>query len=370
MATRFLHIGDLHLGSALGGMRGGEARAWRDEALEALREMLTKARDEGASFLLFAGDVFDTPTPDSALAERFFAILRDSALPTLIAPGNHDYFIRGGVYDRPDCPPNVFVFREATLTAKSLPALGVTVYGYAFLCDTHEAPTLPSKEELARDSINLLLAHGMLGAPASPYAPITGAALSLSGFDYAALGHVHLPSPPRRFGNTVAAYSGFFAGRGFDETGEGHANLVTVEGACTRILPLTSTAYQFHVLDVDCGGLASGEDVRRLVADTLADMALPEKSAVRVQLSGEVDADCSISTHALMRLGEEFSLFEIKDKTTPLFDRTRLLCEPTLQGAFYRAMLPRMESADEQTRLIATEALCLGLAALAGKEVE
>ena len=370
MAVRFLHIGDLHLGSALGGMSGERARVFRAEALEALREMLAKARNEGASFLLFAGDVFDTPTPDRTLAERFFSILQDIALPTLIAPGNHDYFIRGGVYDRADCPPNVFVFREAALTAKSLPVPDVTVYGYAFLSDTHEAPALPSKEELARDSINILLAHGVLGAPASPYAPITGAALSLSGFDYAALGHVHMPSPPRRFGNTVAAYSGFFAGRGFDETGAGHANLVTVKDARIEILPLTSTAYQFHVLDVDCAGLTSGEEVRRLVANTLTDVALPDKSAVRVRLLGEVGADCSISTHALTRLGERFSLFEIKDKTAPLFDRARLLCEPSLRGAFYRAMLPRLEKGDEQERLIATEALRLGLAALAGKEVE
>ena len=369
MAVRFLHIADLHLGSAFGGMSRAEARAWRTEGLEALRTVLAEATDKGASLLLFAGDVFDTPTPDTTLAESFFAILHETGLPTVIAPGNHDYFLRGGIYDSGKIPENVFIFREEALTARRFPTLGVTVYGYAFRQDTHEAPTLPAKEELRGDTVNILLAHGVLGTPASPYAPITGAALSRAGFDYAALGHVHLPQAPCRFGNTVAAYPGFFAGRGFDETGAGHANLVTVDGARIEILPLTSTAYQFHILDIDCTGAANGEDVRRLVAAALGTASLPKKSAVRAMLSGEVGADCLISAHALTRLGAEFSLFEIKDNTAPLFDRARLLCEPSLRGAFYRAMQKHLENDDADARAIATEALRLGLAALAGKEV-
>ena len=41
----------------------------------------------------------------------------------------------------------------------------------------------------------------------------------------------------------------------------------------------------------------------------------------------------------------------------------------TLRGAFYRAILPRLSSADPDTRAIAADALRMGLAALAGKEV-
>lgn len=369
MSVRFLHIADLHLGSALAGMSAAEARIWRAEALEALRETLAEAREKGAALLLFAGDVFDTPTPDPALAESFFAILRTCGLPAVIAPGNHDYFLQGGLYDNGKLPENVFIFREEAICSLPFHALGVTVFGYAFCGDMHGAPTLPAREELPKGNVNILLAHAVLGAPASPYAPITGAALSRAGFDYAALGHVHLPEPPKRFGNTVAAYPGFFAGRGFDETGAGHANLVTVDGARIEILPLTSNSYRFHVLELDCTGAASGEDVRRLVADALSAAALPQRSALRVTLTGEVGADCLISAHVLSRLGSDLSFFEIKDNTAPLFDRTKLLHEPSLRGAFYRAMQKHLETDDAAARAIAAEALRLGLAALAGKEV-
>lgn len=370
MSVRFLHTGDLHLGSALTGMSSAEARAWRAEQLEALRAMLSEARERGASLLLFAGDVFDTPTPDAALVQSFFAILHEIALPAVIAPGNHDYFLKNGAYDCTARPENIFIFSEEALASVPFPALGITVFGYAFRQETHAAPTLPAKSELPRDTVNILLAHGVVGAPTSPYAPITGASLANAGFDYAALGHVHLPDAPRRFGNTVTAYCGFFAGRGFDETGAGHANLVTVDGARIEILPLESTAYQFHIIEADCTGLTNGEEVRRLVADQLKAASFPRKSAVRMLLLGEVGADCMISTHALIRLGADLSLFEIKDKTLPLFDRARLLHEPSLRGAFYRAMQKHLANEDEEARAIAVDALRFGLAALAGKEVQ
>ena len=369
MTLRFLHIGDLHLGSTLTGLPSAEARIWRAEQFEALRKMLLDAKHAGAALLLFAGDIFDTATPDATLARSFYALLEEIALPTVIAPGNHDPFRTGGVYDSALCPENVFVFREETLAAFPFPALGVTVFGYAFRSDVHAAPNLPAKESLPHDTCNILLAHGVLGAPTSPYAPMTGTALARSGFDYAALGHVHLPEPPRRYGNTVAAYCGFFAGRGFDETGVGHANLVTVDGARIEVQPLESTAYQFHVLPIDCAGAEDSEDVRRRVADALEQAAFPPRTALRAELHGEVGADCATLPHALVRLGKDFSLFEIKDKTLPLLDTAKLLAEPSLRGAFYRAMLPRLKDADEKKRAIAAEALRLGLAALAGREV-
>ena len=369
MAVRFLHTGDLHLGSALAGMPAAKARLWRARALEAVRTLLFEAREKGASLLLFAGDVFDTPTPDLALARDFFAILAEVGLPAVIAPGNHDYVGCGGVYEQGLLPQNVTVFQNEGISALPFSAPGVTVYGYAFRGEAHGAPILPAKHELARDTVNVLLAHAVLGAPASPYAPLTGTALAGAGFDYAALGHVHLPPAPRRFGNTIAAYCGFFAGRGFDETGIGSANLVTVDGARIEILPLQSTAYPFHALDVDCTGAASCEDVRRTVKAALEEANFASTTALRVTLTGEVGADCTVSPHALARLGDAYALFEIKDATLPLLDRAVLLTEPSLRGAFYRAMLPRLESTDEATRQLAGEALRMGLAALAGREV-
>ena len=63
------------------------------------------------------------------------------------------------------------------------------------------------------------------------------------------------------------------------------------------------------------------------------------------------------------------SLFEVQDRTLPLYDAAYLEKAPTVQGAFYRALLPRLESRDAEERALAGEALRLGLSALAGREV-
>ena len=62
-------------------------------------------------------------------------------------------------------------------------------------------------------------------------------------------------------------------------------------------------------------------------------------------------------------------LFEVRDDTLPLYDTAYLLQDPGLCGAFYRALLPRLQSAVAEERELAAEALRLGLSALAGREV-
>ena len=67
--------------------------------------------------------------------------------------------------------------------------------------------------------LNILVLHGDAENPASPYDPVSSAALAASGLDYAALGHIHRRGE-RRDGGTLCAWPGCLMGRGFDECGE------------------------------------------------------------------------------------------------------------------------------------------------------
>lgn len=366
---RFLHTGDLHLGSAFAGFSPRVAAAWRAQQLVAVEALLDEAVARGAELLLFAGDVFDTATPDMALVRSFFALLARTGLPAVIAPGNHDPYRKGGFYDTCDLPPNVHLFREEEVACFSFPSIGVSVFGYAFCSDTHTAPLLPTKEMLSPGAVNILLAHTALLSPHTPYAPISAEQLTRAGFDYAALGHVHLPEAPRRFGDTLAAYCGFFAGRGFDEPCAGHANFVEIVGSQIEIVPIESTANRFYLLEVDCTGAADAVEVRERLAAALQVAAYPADAAVRALLVGEVGPDCVPVLRVLSRLGADFALFEVRDETLPLFDVARLESEPTLRGAFYRAMKSRLESPDAKERALAAAALRMGFAALSGREV-
>lgn len=366
---RFLHAGDLHLGSAAAAFSPRAAARRRERQLAALERLLKDAVAAGAQLFLFAGDVFDTPAPDADLTARFFSILGAAPVPSLVVPGNHDFYRAGGPWTSNAIPENVYVFDTPTLSCIDFPTLNTSVWGYAFTGESSPSPTLGGSADRIEGRISLLLAHADLTSPISPYAPITAGQLEASGFAYAALGHIHNPGEPRRYGGTVAAYSGFFAGRGFDETGKGGALLVEIEGSHTAITPLESTADRFERRTLDLTGATGGEEVRTRVAAYLADCELSDDTALRLSLTGNVGLSCSPDTVALSALGERFALFEVIDETLPIFDAAYLEKDPTMRGAFYRAMLPRLGSADAETRATAAEALRLGFAALSGKEV-
>ncbi len=366
---RFLHAADLHLGSAPAALSPREASLFCERQETALRTLFAEAVTRGAQMILLAGDVFDAPNVPKEDAARFFAMLRELPVPVIVAPGNHDFYTERGVWQKDLLPQNVYVFDVPQLACIDFPSLGVAVYGYAFLSERCGAPDLGTAEDLLPDRVSVLLAHGDLTSPLSTYAPISAGQLERSGFAYAALGHIHKAPEPRRYGNTVAAYSGFFAGRGFDETGVGGALLVEVEESRVNVTALESTADRFEILTVDCTGAQMGAEVPERVRKNLLEQHFLPHTALRVRLMGEVGLSCTVDTRDLQELRGDLALLEVRDETVPVFDSGYLEKDPTLRGAFYRAMLPRLTAADGETRAVAARALRMGLAALSGREV-
>jgi DNA repair exonuclease SbcCD nuclease subunit len=313
--------------------------------------------------------VFDSPAPDSAAVARFFSALAGVKVPVVIAPGNHDYYDPSGFWAAASLPKNVHVFERAELSCFPFDSLGVAVYGYAFCAETQDAVDIGRGVGMREEYVNILLAHADTTSPLSAYAPLSAGQLERCGYRYAALGHIHNPPQPRRYGETLVAYSGFFAGRGFDEIGAGHATLVEIDGRDVKLTEIESEAARFELVSLDCTGAENAEQVRTRVRDFLQEHPFAEDTALRILLQGEVGLGCHIDVAAVKRLGEGLALFEVVDATAPLLDAAALEKAPTLQGAFYRALLPRLQSENAEVRALAKEALRTGLAALAGREV-
>lgn len=365
---RFLHAADLHLCSSLAAFPPEVAARRRRRQFEALEQLFADAVARGASMILLAGDVFDSPDPDRDGAAQLFSILKKQSVPVVIAPGNHDYWRENGVW-RGALPAHVYVFDSPRLSCIDFPALGAAVYGYAFTSETMGAPDLCRAEALLPDRVSILLAHGDLLSPLSPYAPITAGQLEPSGFAYAALGHIHKATEAKRYGRTVAAYSGFFAGRGFDEVGAGRALLVEIAGEHVNITPMESGADRFELHQLNCTGAQSGAEIRTRLQAYLQNAAHSPDTALRTVLTGDVALSCHADVAQLSALGRGLALFEVRDETLPIYDGAYLEQDPTLKGAFYRALLPQLTAGDAETRALAGEALRLGLAALSGKDV-
>ena len=375
---KVLHTGDLHLGSAFAGYSPEESERRRRIQLDAFHTMLGEATARGVSLILIAGDLFDEETPERDLVDEVYGALAAVALPVVIAPGNHDPYTPRSPYAEDTLPPNVEVFRSSALSRIRIGTCAVDVFGYAFTGSVlSESPlaSLPDNACLG-EGLSILLAHGDLDLPTSRYGAILSRDLERSGADYVALGHVHnVDAGLLSFGDVRAAYCGFLVGRSFDECGVGGFRLLTFDENATDTHPLVSEeriavsglVYRSETLSVT--GAESDGDVIAAIRDLLSAESIGKETTLRLSLTGEValryEPDLA-AIAAAIATGDSPTL-TLSDATLPIYDAGYLESDPTLLGAFYRALLPSLLAEKPEERADAAMALRIGLAALHGR---
>jgi exonuclease SbcD len=233
---RFVHVADVHLDTSFAGRSEPVRRRLRDASREAFSRAVDLAIREDAHAFLVAGDLFDGDRL-SFQTERFLLEqahrLEQHGVTLVYATGNHD----PGATDRGPrplpWPAAVHVAGDGTprrigiLDRESRPVGFVTAVGHA---------TSSEREDLSRrfprpvgelPEVGLLhtQVHASPGGDAHDvYAPSELGWLQRSGYDYWALGHVHVrqmlsADPP-------VVYVGSLQGRTHAETGPKGAYLV------------------------------------------------------------------------------------------------------------------------------------------------
>ncbi len=373
---KLLHIADLHLDSRFVGISVTEATRRRAELRSVFKNALSYAKKERCSLTLISGDLFDGEyyTLDTLkfLSECFTQMPEHKFI---IAPGNHDPMSAASPYRYADFPENVFIFESESLSSFDFNDLGITVYGYAFTSDYYGKNPLAELSALpVTENFNILCAHTELDAYRSPYAPISTAALTASGFDYAALGHIHKSEGVKKTGRTVYAYSGCIAGRDFSETGEKGGLIVSLDkvgkAKSVSATPVRFCPWVYENVQVSVDGTASvseiADTVRKKLSQLKKDSSL--EYVIRVILAGQTCA--AIDTEALAAQLNSLGVREIKDETHYAHTTLNLSDDYSLRGEFYRTLKPLLESEDPAKRKQAEMALKYGLAALNAGEIE
>ena len=366
---KLFHIADLHLGSPFSGLDVRSSDARREELLRSFEDAVTLAAREGCHAILIAGDLFDCGYAGIDTIQRVFSALGACGLPTVIAPGNHDPYTDGGIYESKGIPDNVYVFESPKMSCFDLDGVGLRVHGYAFNGRSYTDDPLAGEVTPAEGRYNVLCAHGDIYSPLSTYAPINLPRLGELGFDYVALGHIHKYSEPIRIKNSLVAYSGFPEGRSFDECGFGGALIVTLSrdsevNATVQRVVLSKKRYLTG--EVDVTGASNVSDLVSTIKGYLAKNGLGRETSLRLTLTGTVDP--SLQCDRVMSADEAgLALLEIRNDTLPMFDAEYLENDITLRGALYRQLLPMLNSPDGETRRVAIGALRMGLAALEGR---
>ncbi|MCU0723068.1 MAG: DNA repair exonuclease, partial [Planctomycetes bacterium] len=231
---KFVHAADVHLDSPLRGLERYEtapAEALRNASRRALENLVRLALDEGAAFVLLAGDLYDGDWRDyntGLFFTRQVARLREGGVPVFLAAGNHDAHSR--ITKALRLPDNAHVFSSKKPETRRLEALGVAVHGQSYAAPEVKDNLAAGFPDALPGLFNVGLLHTALdGRPGhAPYAPCTVDQLRSKGYRYWALGHVHQAEEVSRSPHVV--FPGCVQGRHARETGPKGCRLVAVDG--------------------------------------------------------------------------------------------------------------------------------------------
>lgn len=284
--VRFLHTADWQMGMKAAKL-GEAAKRVREERLAAGRRVVQSACENGADFILVAGDLFEDNAVERTLVQQVADILASAPCPVYVIPGNHDPLVPGSVWEHRSwgSAKNIFILRERAPVSTP----GCTLYP----CPVREKqsgedPTawIAPKEH---DKPRIGLAHGSVeGAPIGEWDhPIPRDAATRSGLDYLALGHWHsLGTFEDSAGASRTAYSGTHEPTSFGERDSGKALLVEIAeaGAAPKLTPLATGGLQWVSFSEHVHVPGDLEAVRRRVEA----LSCPDSTLFELTFSGLV----------------------------------------------------------------------------------
>ncbi|MBQ8389415.1 MAG: DNA repair exonuclease [Oscillibacter sp.] len=352
---KFIHSADWHLDSPFSGLGAKEAAQRRKELRQVPQRLADYVNEQGVGLVLLAGDLFDGKHVYRETMEALTAALGRMRAKVLISPGNHDCW--GPMWDKWEWPDNVYIFRQARLTALELG--DVVFHGGAFITSEQGSSLLSGFKAPEDGKLHIGLLHGEVAAE-SCYDPIRPGDIAASNLDYLALGHIHKRGEAR-YGKTLAAWPGCIEGRGFDETGEKgfYEGVIDDDGSVSiAFVPFAKRKYEILTVDV------TGKDPLAAVEEALPRET--EQDLCRILLTGEAETVPDIET-ALRR---RFYALEVRDHTRVPRDIWERAGEDSLRGLFLRKLREQLESAKtEEEREKVTAAARFGLAALEGRDL-
>lgn len=118
---RFIHTADWQLGKPFAGIADARKRALVQQArIDAVKRISALAGEQGAEFVLVAGDLFDSTSADKATVSAACSAIGQIKVPVIVIPGNHDNGGPGSVWgqaffqrEREALAPNLVIALEA-----------------------------------------------------------------------------------------------------------------------------------------------------------------------------------------------------------------------------------------------------------------
>ena len=211
-ALKIIHTADVHLDCDSYG-DPEQRQAQRSLFFQAFQNIVDRALDEQVDLMLIAGDLFDHNRVRDETLMFVQEQLQRLQQPVVIMPGNHDCLYPGSIFDRYDftaAGDHVHVITQLNGQVIELPELDAVVWGRAM--EEHEPGFHPLGHIPSRldQRWHIAMAHGFFYGEtqdADRSSPIFAEEIRDTGWDYVALGHIHVMSD-RSQGDVTAFYPG------------------------------------------------------------------------------------------------------------------------------------------------------------------
>lgn len=361
---KFIHIADVHLGakpdagSAYSAKRGKEI--WNS-----LARVTEICNEEKAEVLLIAGDLFHRQPLLRELKEvnSLFERLIDTQV--VLTAGNHDYLKRDSYYRTFEWAQNVHMILSEELTCVELPKLSLAVYGMSYHAREIREGRYNTARPEGRQRYEILLAHG----GDERHIPIQKERLSVLGYDYVALGHIHKPqiladnrwnlmetqSKAGTMYESRIAYSGALEPIDKNDTGRHGYIQGELTGTGCRIEFVPCALREYIHLTVTAQKRMTGHGLKECIRDRIKELGI--QNIYRVTVKGFRDPDILFDLNDMDPYG---NITDLADETKPAYDFARLLGQSRgdLLGRFIESLMDYDEDSVEYL------ALCEGVQAL------
>ena len=271
---KFIHAADIHLDSALHGLKrydGAPVDEIRSATRRAFDNLIEVAIDEEFDFVLLAGDIYDGDWKDYNTGLYFvehMVRLRDAGIRVFMVAGNHDAASQITKHLR--LPENVKMFTSSKPEKIVLDDLSVAIHGQSFASRAVKEDISQAYPQGDPQLFSIGLLHTCLdGKPGhEPYAPCTVDGLRSKGYQYWALGHVHQREEVNR--HPWIVFPGNTQGRHIREPGPKGCTLVTVDnGEISDVMHRDLDVLRWSLCEVDVTASETVDDVYEQVREAL-----------------------------------------------------------------------------------------------------
>jgi exonuclease SbcD len=207
---KLIHTSDVHLESDTFGS-GARGEVFRHAVRHAFAGVIDIANSNHADLLLVVGDLFDSNRITGEALDFAMNQIARAKMPVVMIPGNHDAHDERSIYaavSPASLPGNLHLILDPGGVSLEFRELSAHVWGRALVEHSPEYRPLSGLPQPVPHAWNIGLAHGFFTeSETSRSSPITPAEIETSGYDYIALGHIHIFGDVSQ-GRTRAFYCG------------------------------------------------------------------------------------------------------------------------------------------------------------------